>query len=1073
MGQGSRSGDLFERIRFRGEPAAHPEAMVREGNARFTVLTPRLLRMEWSAVGAFEDRSTFAFPTRSADPTPFDVRRSAGWLAVDTGPLLLRYNAAQGRFGDDSLSVSLDLNGERAQWCPGLVDPWNLRGTRRTVDRCAGDASLGPGIVSRSGWALHDDSTSVVFDDHDGWVAPRPDHELQDWYFFGYGHDYKLALRDYLRFGGGVPLIPRYVLGLWWSRYWAYSDQELRDLVGEFESHGIPLDVLVVDMDWHLPDTWTGYTWNRDLFPDPQGFLRWVRAKGLRVTFNLHPAQGVQRHEAMYEAFANAVGADTADGQPVPFRIANRRFVDAYFRLLHHPMEDDGVDFWWVDWQQGESSEMKGLDPLPWLNHLHFNDSTRRGNRPMLYSRWGGLGNHRYHIGFSGDTFVVWPALQFQPYLTATASNVAYGWWSHDIGGHMGGATDPELYARWVQFGALSPCLRLHSTKDPRAERRPWAFPDAVYRAAAGAIALRYRLTPYIYTMARVASDTGVSLCRPMYYEYADEEAAYTARYQYFFGDDMIAAPIVFPIDAETGMACTDVWVPPGSWVEFTTKEAFTGPRWVRIVGDLQRLPLLVRAGAIIPMSAGFEEPAEPGLASGCTGTQQTSTLELAVFPGAAGAFRLYEDDGLTREYSADAAEWTEMRSEMADLCVLAVDVMPVEGRCAVLPATRGYRINFVGVRRPDKVMVDGAPVDDWSYDSASLTACVRVPARAKGRRLTVAVHAADGISAVGEGLNSEIVAQDVRHLLDGSCPGNPLDVDAILGCQSAGRLDAIARLGGPFVRCVEYVTPEESSRTLGRVIVGAPADGLGQYCVEARFALQGPDGHETRTLRRDDAAGPLILDVPFAYDGVVRPLQWEVEVSIRWRGHVLTFEHASQPHFPSVYAWRCSVWQPTEDGEFVRCAPDRTFEQDGASLDQSVLEPYVVDLRRSFADLLPEHTTLHAWLETRVRSPLDQDAVIRFIGQGDVEIELNGEIIEEALLDTPETDPPPFYQATRTTGRVRLREGYNHLRIRAEQGSSLHGPLWWCGAAFAGMDGLLIGGLAWEATPGVAGAHG
>lgn len=145
-----------------------------------------------------------------------------------------------------------------------------------------------------------------------------------------------------------------------------------------------------------------------------------------------------------------------ASKQPIPFHIADKRFVKNYFELLHHSMEDQGVDFWWIDWQQGEKSEMKGLDPLPWLNHLHYMDSGRRGTRNLIYSRWGGLGNHRYPIGFSGDTLVYWTALQFQPYMTATASNVLYGWWSHDIGGHMGGETEPELYARWVQFGALS-----------------------------------------------------------------------------------------------------------------------------------------------------------------------------------------------------------------------------------------------------------------------------------------------------------------------------------------------------------------------------------------------------------------------------------------------------------------------------------------------------------------------------------------------------------------------------------------------------------------------------------------
>jgi alpha-glucosidase len=229
--------------------------------------------------------------------------------------------------------------------------------------------------------------------------------------------------------------------------------------------------------------------------------------------------------------------------------------------------------------------------------------------------------------------------------MTATASNIAYGWWSHDIGGHMGGVTEPELYARWVQFGALSPCLRLHATKDARFERRPWAYPDEAYHAARAAFHLRYQLVPYLYTMARVASDSGVSLCRPMYYEHPEVEDAYAARYQYYLGDQAIAAPIVFPAEPATGMAATDVWVPRGTWIDIQTLETYTGPRWARMVGDINRVPLLVKAGGILPMAAEFAEGEPPRLASGTTGDQPRDWLVLSVFPGPDGVYRLYEDD--------------------------------------------------------------------------------------------------------------------------------------------------------------------------------------------------------------------------------------------------------------------------------------------------------------------------------------------------------------------------------------------------------------------------------------------
>ena len=897
--------NLFERIRFRGSPVANPDSVVVSGCARFTVLTSRLIRLEWSETGEFEDRGTYAFPTRYALAPRFTTRIERDMLAIDTGAMTLRYEQNGDKFTAGNLSVAFELNGERQIWVPGMPNSLNLRGTRRTLDRCEGDAALDEGLLSRAGWSLFDDSLSVLFNLDDGWVAPRPDHAVQDWYFFGYGHDYKAALAEYTRFGGPIPLIPRFVLGAWWSRYWAYSEQDLKHLVCDFEKHDLPLDVLVVDMDWHTPHSWTGYTWNRELFPDPPAFLEWVHEKGLRATLNLHPAQGVQQFEEIYPRFAEAMEVDADTGETIPFRITDKKFVKSYFELLHHSMEDDGVDFWWVDWQQGETSEMKGLDPLLWLNHLHFNDSTRRGRRPMLYSRWGGLGNHRYQIGFSGDTYVAWSALQFQPYFTAAASNVAYGWWSHDIGGHMGGATEPELYARWVQFGALSPCLRLHSTKDPRAERRPWKYPKEVFQAAKAAFHWRYQLVPYIYTMARAASDSGISLCRPMYYEYPEEDAAYVARYQYFFGDQMIAAPIVYPANLKTGLAATDVWIPEGTWIDYTTKETFTGPRWVRLVGDLTRVPMLMKAGAILPLAVPFETPSPPRLASGTTGAIPHDRLTLSVFPGADGEFRLYEDDGITEAYKEGQCEWTRITTRMEAPGVWVVHVAPVEGRCDALPELRGYEIRLEGSRPPERVMIDGVKVSDWTYNPETLTTAIHVPMRDKRQSITVTAIAKEGILALGEAHNRQLILSDVKRLIGHPCPGAEDDdavIDVALRSQAPGRTDAVARLGGPFARFIEFVTPEEASQQLGRVIVGAPARADEPYDLEMTFTLFRGNKPERHVIQLEGATESQIIDTPFAFDGQVPTMLWRAEVKVTWKGETLTYTHQSKPLFSTIY---------------------------------------------------------------------------------------------------------------------------------------------------------------------------
>ena len=155
------------------------------------------------------------------------------------------------------------------------------------------------------------------------------------------------------------------------------------------------------------------------------------------------------------------------------FDITDPEFLEAYFETVLHPMEKEGVDFWWLDWQQGNTTKIEGLDPLWMLNHYHYLDSRRLGTRGLTFSRYAGPGSHRYPVGFSGDTVISWESLDFQPYFTANASNIGYGWWSHDIGGHMLGVRDDELTTRWVQFGVFSPINRLHSTDNPFNGKEP------------------------------------------------------------------------------------------------------------------------------------------------------------------------------------------------------------------------------------------------------------------------------------------------------------------------------------------------------------------------------------------------------------------------------------------------------------------------------------------------------------------------------------------------------------------------------------------------------------------------
>ncbi|HTB34115.1 MAG TPA: TIM-barrel domain-containing protein, partial [bacterium] len=632
------------------------------GPARFTVLGPGLIRLEYSPQQAFEDRSSFFAVQRNTGAQTFKHWTDAEGWHLETASLHLRYRADDLPFHSGNLSIQVKA-APQAHWRPGLASSGNLGGTLRTLDNCEGPLDLGDGLLSRDGWYLKDDSSTVLYDDEaEPWVSPRAPGGL-DWYFFGYGLDYPSALRAMIGLSGPIPLPPYWAFGSWYSRYWPYHSHEFLEIAEQYREHGFPLDVMVVDMDWHRQG-WTGYSWNRELIPDPEALLRGLHERGLRVTLNLHPHAGVGPHEDAYPGFARALGQDPADGKTVPFDVTNRAFMREYFRLLLHPLEAQGVDFWWMDWQQGTTTAMPGLDPLTWLNDLHYRDRERPGNaafggpasparRGMGFSRWSGWGDHRHPVQFSGDTHSNWEVLEFLPQFTATAGNVGVAYWSHDLGGHFpsGRQVDAELYLRWLQFGALSPVMRIHSAADPLNDRRPWLYGREFEDAARRAYALRASLVPYLYGAARQCFESGLPMLRPLYLHYPDQPQAYGAGHQYLLGQDLLVAGVARPGFGPRRVVHAQVWFPEGEWYDWETLERFAGPGETLVATPMEAFPLFIRGGAPVCTQ-------EPGRARAC---DLDGPLVLRVLPGPAAERELYEDDGESVDYKSGAYRKTRM----------------------------------------------------------------------------------------------------------------------------------------------------------------------------------------------------------------------------------------------------------------------------------------------------------------------------------------------------------------------------------------------------------------------------
>jgi alpha-glucosidase (family GH31 glycosyl hydrolase) len=763
-------------------PKANPAAVVTDGNARFTVLTPEIIRLEWEENGRFEDRASLIFINRNLSVPAFSVKRMKGGLIITTAALKLTYKANAQKFNNDNLSIEYKLNNQKLLWNPSVENKGNLGGTARTLDAYIGDIrswhntklDLGHGVASRDGWSVIKDSTGLYLDDNKemNWVDNTQSKSYQDWYFFGYGHNYKKAIYDYTQLAGKIPMPPRYVFGYWWSRWWTYSDSEIRDLVTEMKANNIPLDVFVLDMDWHYTFTgerktdpfggiigWTGYTWNKELFPHPEKLFEFFKQNNIKTALNLHAASGVPPTEEKYIEFAKALNIDTS--KPIPFdrdyaimcqkehkgwdttsthgyipcNITDKNYVKAYFEILLRPIEKQGADFWWLDWQQQHYTHTKKLNNTWWLNYIHFNDMNKnRSTRPLIFHRWGGLGNHRYPIGFSGDALVAWQSLKYQTYFTATAANVGYGYWSHDIGGNgwfgldsvKNNFADAELFTRWFQFGVFSPVLRTHCDKSTAHERRIWMYKDPYNKALRNALKMRYDIAPYLYNSARLAYDSALSICLPMYYFHPEKKQSYDFKYQYYFGRDMIAAPVTDKMDKH-GLAQSNIWLPEGKWFEWSTGNLLKGDSVYKRNFTIDEIPVYVRAGAVIPMNFNAQNL-----------SVLNDTVVWSIFPGAnQGSGYLYEDSGNSKEYQNEAFSITKLFYSIDKNGIMKVVISPSNGDFDGKLKERTYIIRLVnslpvlGAKLENKSFVQNSPIK-FQYNAQTLSNELNI-----GRKLT------------------------------------------------------------------------------------------------------------------------------------------------------------------------------------------------------------------------------------------------------------------------------------------------------------------------------------------------
>ncbi|MFJ9117221.1 TIM-barrel domain-containing protein [Streptomyces sp. NPDC102394] len=674
-----------------------------------------------------------------------------------------------------SCHVNLDTVSVTAPQQPAPAPHLALGGYRRGLDGVNGDNGAPvttPGLLHRDGWYLLDDTPSALYDTATKKATPRPAHggtPYQDGYVFGYGHDYKQALTDLATLTGPPQLLPQWAYGVWYSEYIDRTAADYENkILPAFRSEQVPLDVLVTDTDFKAVNNWSGWEMDPGRFPDPKGFFDWSAAQGLHNTLNVHPsilASDPQFAQAQATAKGKlskggCAGAASVEDNCYTFDFGDPDQLKAYLDL-HRTMDQQGNDFWWLDWCcDASQSSQQGVTPDAWINQQYADLTGETLGRGFVLSRaYGSLqaggysgqqalptgpwADKRTTVHFTGDTASTWGTLRFEVgYTPGESAATGMAAITHDIGGHNdttgltgsetytdGGQTrtthklPDDLYARWVQFGTFQPIDRLHSN---HSDRLPWQYGTQARNSADKFLNLRENLVPYTYGLAQEANRTGVPIVRPTYLEYPDEAKAYeTAGSEYFYGSDVLVAPVTKPGTTAT----TTVWFPPGRWTDYFTGKTYQGGTTQDITTGLDTMPVFLKAGAILPTRTHDVTDND---------RNPLTDVTLTVAPGASGSYHLYEDDGTTARKGHTATTTVRYGHKAGRH---TVSISPATGTFHGQAKSRRWTLSLPGTAHaPTKVTATGVRLTsrDYHWNSSTGTFTITLPRRSVHSPITV-----------------------------------------------------------------------------------------------------------------------------------------------------------------------------------------------------------------------------------------------------------------------------------------------------------------------------------------------
>lgn len=668
----------------------HPQHVFRGEKYRISVLSESLLRIEYDPEGKFNDLLTPIVRNRLFNDPTYIRKEDKVYLNIETKYYTMTY-VKNAHFTDKTLNVK--LNGTNLVWYYGMKEYKNFKSTASSLDNLIELPNLEKGLYSQDGFVTIDDSRSLSLDEYSNIYENSFSNKHIDLYLFMYNQDFGRCLQDYFNLTGYPAFIPRYALGNWWSKEEVYDEKSLLEKLDKFKYSNIPLSVLILDKDWSKTDVNkykevpVGFSFNKDLFPNPSNTIAEIKKRGLKVGLKINPYYGFYPFEDNFEIAKKYVSSNRQGF--IDFNPYDARMMDLYLKIFIHPLQNLGIDIFWNDYS---SKEKFGLYNL---NDLMYRDLLRRGERGLILARNSTIAAHRYPVLYSGKTCINWKTLKMLPFYNLNSANIGVSWWSHDIAGSTSGIEDSDFYLRSIQFGVFSPIMRFNVEQGRYYKREPWKWDIVTNNIATYYLQLRHKLIPYIYSEAYQYHKDGDCLIKPLYYTNISlyDDPIYVN--QYMFGESFMISPIITETDPIINRTIQKFYMPDGVWYDFKNGKRFLGNHKYISFYKIEDYPIFVKAGSVIPLAG-----------ESCYKSVSNPTeLEIHIFPGKSNNYHLYEDDGISYEYQNGHYLITEIDYNYR-ASNYTVIIRGVEGDKTVIPQKRTYRIVFRNTKQADNVVV-------------------------------------------------------------------------------------------------------------------------------------------------------------------------------------------------------------------------------------------------------------------------------------------------------------------------------------------------------------------------------